>query len=70
MGGNAAWQELGRSAPGVAAGVLRSVGAPVLREALMRVEVPQGAGREGMRVFDGVASVGRAALGSGAEAAR
>jgi len=54
----------------VAAGVLRSVGAPVLREALMRVEVPQGAGREGMRVFDGVASVGRAALGSGAEAAR
>ncbi|MFO0608825.1 MAG: type VI secretion system tip protein TssI/VgrG [Polyangiales bacterium] len=62
LGGNEAWQEVQRSAPGAAAGVLRSVGAPVLREALMGVQVPQGAGREGMRLFDGVAGVGREGL--------
>ncbi len=51
-----AWQLTQQEHPEVAQRVLRSVGAPMLREAMMRVAVPRGSGREGLRLFDGVAA--------------
>lgn len=59
VGGHEAWQQAQRAHPEAALRVLRSVGAPMVREAMMRVEVPRGIGRNGLRLFDEAAKISR-----------